>query len=466
MKNVNIINKKIFIVLVSAFFYLSWVLGFLTSEKILVENISLLVVGIAVLLFLVFTKDINNILIFILFVPFMFARPLDPMTIPIMIYVACGCLAVGLIIHYIKNKPKFKCGTLLYGLSFLGLGMICGGINIASDFLLYQICIMLFVVGMFLIVYVYLISTSKKIDFNQIAFLMTILGVYIALQTITFFISSDDFIKELSQKSLSVGWGISNNIALMFLVTIPFTFYLFSKSNLKTSIIYFILLVLQAGTCVLTHSRGGLLALVVEVILMLGIYLVRFKKDKVNIKKFIIYSVITLSTASLILLLLYKFKYDSFLALIEPLKRLDFGTLNGRVQIYEEALIGMKDHLLFGKGVLFSMFTVEGEEVMYVWGHSTILQTFSTMGIFGTIGLLYHLFEKYFVLLKKTNFEKLMIFISLFGSGLYGLFDVSYYFINYMVVLVIIFVLCEPYFYNCKIENFTKKINNEKVLDK
>ena len=59
----------------------------------------------------------------------------------------------------------------------------------------------------------------------------------------------------------------------------------------------------------------------------------------------------------------------------------------------------------------------------------------------------------------------MIIFLGLFGSGLYGLVDVSYYFINYMIILILTFILCEPYFYNWKLELKTKMIKKEKTLE-
>ena len=105
MKKLDIINNKFYLVLIGILFFVFWVLGFFTSNTLLIENIALLTIGIAVLFCLVFSKNINNIFIFILLVPFMFARPIDPVTIPKMIYVACGCLVVGLIVNYFKVKP-------------------------------------------------------------------------------------------------------------------------------------------------------------------------------------------------------------------------------------------------------------------------------------------------------------------------------------------------------------------------
>ena len=59
------------------------------------------------------------------------------------------------------------------------------------------------------------------------------------------------------------------------------------------------------------------------------------------------------------------------------------------------------------------------------------------MGLFGCFAMLVHLFQKYFVLLKKPNVWKITVVASFAISGFYGLFDVSYYFVNYMIPLVL-----------------------------
>ena len=467
MKNFDIVNKKLYLVLISGLFFVSWVIGFFTNCTLLIENITLFIVGILVLCCLIFTNNINNIFIFILLIPFMFARPIDPVTIPIMIYVACACLVIGLVVHYCKNRPKIKIGTLFYGLCALGIGMILGGINIKSDFRLFQIGIMSFVVVMFLLVYIYFVSCSKKVDFENIAFLMTILGVFISAQSLSFFLSKDDFMLIIVEKLLVVGWGVSNNIALMLLFTIPFTFYLFLKNDKLKSFIYLFLVIFQSLILIFTHSRGGIVAFACELLLMLILSILIFRKNKKMIMKIAFPYLLGFISILLIFITIYFYNEEYFDKLITSLKNFNFETLNGRLDVYKDVLKGMGEHAFFGKGVLFSLFEFEEEGVgTYLWGHSTILQTFTTMGILGTLALFYHFFEKYFVLLKRINYEKVIIFLGLFGSGLYGLVDVSYYFINYMIVLVLIFILCEPYFYNWKLNKETKLIKTEKTLDK
>ena len=48
------------------------------------------------------------------------------------------------------------------------------------------------------------------------------------------------------------------------------------------------------------------------------------------------------------------------------------------------------------------------------------------------------MFEKYYYFFKKVELWKLMVILSLGMSDLYGMIDVSYYFINYMVLMIVI----------------------------
>ena len=465
MKSIDILNNKLYLVLVGVLFFVFWMFGFLLENTILVENIALLIIGLLVCASLIFTNKINNILIFLLLVPFMFARPLDPLSIPVMIYVACGLLVVGFVVHFIKTKPKFKQGTLLYGLCFLGLGMILGGISMKADFILYQVAIMLFVVIMFVIVYIYFTSTSEKIEFENIAFMITVLGVFISLQGVIFYLTHENLMEIITEKVMNVGWGSTNNIALMLLLTFPFTFYLYINANKSNVIPYLFSLILQAIIFIFTYSRGGYVAFAIELLLIFIFTLIINKANKIIVKRTInLYA----SCFALIVLLvtgIFLINKEYFNKFIDMVSHFDLDSLNGRLNVYKEVLKDMKSNLFFGKGVLFSMFTIEDEIQTYTWGHSTIIQTFTTMGILGTLGLLYHFFEKYYVLLRKPNPEKIVIFLSFLGSGLYGLVDVSYYFINYMVVLVVIFIVCEPYFYNWKLENDNKIIKSKKTLE-
>ena len=133
---------------------------------------------------------------------------------------------------------------------------------------------------------------------------------------------------------------------------------------------------------------------------------------------------------------------ETFNKFIDIAFRMDIDGLNGRIPIYEDCLQSLKEYPIFGKGVL-STFQGDGT---YAWGHSTILQTVRTMGWVGIIGMTIHLFQKYYVLLNRPTLWKIITAASFAISGLYGLFDVSYYFISYMIPLVLGMAIIECLF--------------------
>ena len=54
--------------------------------------------------------------------------------------------------------------------------------------------------------------------------------------------------------------------------------------------------------------------------------------------------------------------------------------------------------------------------------------------------MVYHHLEKYIFCLKKINLEKIIVLIGFVATDIYGFMDVSYFFINFMIVLIIILV--------------------------
>ena len=174
----------------------------------LFENIALILIGIFILLTLSFYENIFYIVPIIVFVPFMFSHSFDVYTTPKCIYVAIGLLILGLIIHFIRFKPKFKRGHFLLGISLLGITMITGGIGFKeANYFANVIIVAGCAIGM---VFVYLLlSSTVKVEFEKFALLMTCLGLYLTFQLLTYYLLQDSIIEALSQKLSNVGWGIS-----------------------------------------------------------------------------------------------------------------------------------------------------------------------------------------------------------------------------------------------------------------
>lgn len=396
----------------------------------LFENIALILIGVFILLTLSFYENIFYIVPIIVFVPFMFSHSFDVYTTPKCIYVAIGLLILGLIIHFIRFKPKFKRGHFLLGISLLGITMITGGIGFKeADYFANVIIVAGCAIGM---VFVYLLlSSTVKVEFEKFALLMTCLGLYLTFQLLTYYLLQDSIIKALSQKLSNVGWGISNNIALMLLVTIPFTTYLCYINTTKKCLLYYILAVIQMAAVVLTYSRGALLAMIVGIVIMVIIGM-KMGSDKKLLKNLFLITTALVILFVVVLCISSREIFEKMMALILDF---DFKDGNNRFPIYKTCLEKIKHYPIFGCGML-SCF--DAETGQFMWAHSTILHTTTTMGLVGTIALIYHMFEKYYYFFKKAELWKLMVILSLGMSDLYGMIDVSYYFINYMVLMIVI----------------------------
>ena len=130
--------------------------------------------------------------------------------------------------------------------------------------------------------------------------------------------------------------------------------------------------------------------------------------------------------------------YEEYIAAI---MNFEFESLNGRKRIYEEMLENVKEYIYFGRG-LFDSPDKEGTHE-YLWGHNLYIHAIYTTGLFGLGALLVHLFQKYYVLLKKPNKKTIYVALAFFACGLYGLVDVTYYYLNYMIVMIAILALME-----------------------
>lgn len=444
----NFLDSKLYIPIVCIISFAFWLIAFLSKHEVLdielitkVENISLVVFGIITAILLIFFKNTFYFIPWVIFVPFVFARPFDALTIPKCIFIGLGLMAVGLILNIIIYKPKFKLGQFFWGLLILCIAFVLGGINVKTDNYVLQLFLTSLCVVAFLCIYC-LIASSTKVKFDEIARLFTYLGIFLVMQLAVFFWIQEDIFHAFLHKLTNVGWGISNNIALMLLFTFPFTLYLSFTKKTFMSAIYSVITYAQIVGIVITYSRGAIIALTIGIVLLIPFVLWK-AEDRITLSV----SIVLLFVFSIVFIMQFKNnRPEEYQKIYDIITKIDFDNFNGRTPIYEECIQALKDYPIFGKGVLSTFEQNASGDVVYEWGHSTILQTVRTMGTVGCIAMIIHLVQKYFVLLKRPTTWKIMVGASFAISGLYGLFDVSYYFINYMIPLILGMALLESSF--------------------
>lgn len=444
------ISKRFYIIAIGFLNLIFWVITFMCRKKGIdnnvltnIEGIELLIIGILIAYVMIFYEDLFYAIPIFCYVPFVFSHPFDIRTIPFSLYLAIIIAAIGIFIHLYRYRIKIKLGKMFIGLAMIGVSLIFGGIAVSiNEYRLTQFFMMIFVSIGLLAIYVFFISGVKKVDFNIICDLINVLAAIIILQT---FFSQLAYPETLNDKKLNLGWGVGNNLSLMLLFTMPFAYYqaIVNKKLIRYS--YLVYVVLQYFTIIFAFSRGCMMvgALGLFIMFILGF---KFFKDEILIYT----SIIIVALGGVLLAGNYILMHNP--ELVERLnkiliKGIKFDTLNGRMKIYTDLIVKSFDYPIFGHGIYFP-FTYDIDLLVengYQWGHCTFLHALFTTGIFGTLLLTYHMVEKYYGLIKKMNIQKFTLLFSFALSGLYGLFDISYFYINYMIVLIVVLVLADGY---------------------
>lgn len=436
------LNSKYYLPAISLIVLIFWFIPYLIQTRYFttgtvvnaLEGFGLILLALIALFVLILYKETYYSIPIITFVPFMFSHPFDVYTSPVCLYISIAILALGLIIHFIRFRTKLKFGHFLGGIILLGVGMMLGGINVKTDtrwinFLIVSGCVMGFIV-----LYVFLSSTIK-ISYENIARLMTYLGIILVMESMSYYIVKPGGISNLFSKGMNVGWGISNNVALILLFTSPFTLYLAISNEKKKCITYLLITILQFLIIVMTYSRGAILSLAIGICFMLPISIIK-ASDRKTFVKVILISIGVVVIGFVLFLIIYKEYASKF---FDELFRINLKDYNGRGPIYKQCIEIIKQYPIFGRGILSNF----NESGTYIWGHSTYLQTAMTMGFVGVVLITIHMIQKYFYLARNIKLWQITTIFGLAMSDFYGLFDVSYYFVNYMLILVVVLVSIE-----------------------
>lgn len=429
---------NIYIYSIALIAFLVWLVSFMSHNELLkvdfdIESIGFVLIGIIVFIVLSLIKDSFYMMPLLMFTPFVFARGFSERNIPLGFFIVIGLAVLGIIVHIVRFRAKVNLGVYFFGLDIFLIGIVFGGITKSSI----VVNVMLLVIGGLLILaaYSFIVTYLKKHEFNDVAHMMLALGLILIFEALAqqFLLYRDTMFQD---KTIVVGWGISNNIALLLLLCTPFVMFLASKAKGLLNFVYLGIVLLFSAFLLLTYSRGALL--VALLVFPIGL-IYSFIQSKNKLSYGINLGIIFIGIVGVAFLAFYKMP-GLFDLLKEEISNINLSTLNGRNAIYEEMLLKLKDDFWFGKGI-FNSPNADGSD--YLWGHNVYIHTIYTLGFFGLCTLLVHLFQKYYLLLKKPTPSKTFVAIAFLASGLYGLMDVSYFYLNFMIVLIALLALVQ-----------------------
>ena len=144
-----------------------------------------------------------------------------------------------------------------------------------------------------------------------------------------------------------------------------------------------------------------------------------------------------------IIIFIYLYDKSILNAAIKNITAINLNSINGRVPIYTKMLEELKEQPIFGFGMFHSFGQGGTEEIPYLWGHNTFIHAAYTLGLLGFGAMVFHHIQKYLFCFKNRRFEKVVLFFSFLATDIYGFIDVSYFFINFMIVLLIILIMSD-----------------------
>ena len=358
---------------------------------------------------------------------------------------------IGFIIHIIKYKPKLYLGHFTPSTLFFILCISLSGIGVKEydpNFQVSNPWFMPFIIlgiGLIITLLLNYFECTNESTLEDVATYFKGFIVLIGYEIIFLILNLEGgFNYYLSTKSLGIGIGNMNTVAIILQLTIPFMLYFSFKKNKLINTIFFYL---NLFLILLTISRGAILTTFVIVAIMIVYYFIKdFKKLKVNL----IFH-LSFLTFIIVSIILYFVKNPcNFEAFWE---RFLYGTndLTGRKMIWKYVFEHWNINPIFGIGIVSNSywhFHWEG----FQFAHSTIIHTLWMSGIVGIIGLLVHLLDKYLYVIKEKKYVGLMLMFYL-CAGLYGLFDVTYYNLHFTTYLLVIMFL---YSSNVRADNFRK----------
>ncbi|MCI8613273.1 MAG: hypothetical protein HFE48_06220 [Clostridia bacterium] len=330
--------------------------------------------------------------------------------------VVVAFVLAALIFHiiYYKQYRNFKKRTFLTsGFVALALGFVTNGLfspeyrfldlplGIGFGLLYYGAYILFF----------HTIKWKKGFSMRYLAFVFFTMGMLISAELGVLYITNEQLRQTFEKNYVWLGWGLSNSIAFVFMLTMPFGFYLTHTE--KISLPYFLGTSLMLIAVIFTFSRGSL---IVAVPMYVGgtIFVSLFARSR---RLLWIADVVVLAL-SIVVIVCFREKL---------LNVLNFYIENGfndrgRFELWEMGFQAFLDAPVFGAGLMFKF----GEALRgFYWAHNTPIHFIATGGIVGIGTYLFHRVRTAVVFFKKPSIDRFFAGIAVLCLLVNSLFDIA-----------------------------------------
>ncbi len=356
--------------------------------------------------------------------------------------VLVGVMLLSVVVFFVLNRRRFTFGKQFVGLAVGAVAFLCSGL--LYDVEAWKASIPSVSMYVLVVLFVYLFSVngiSKGVSKTYFAKIFMHVGIIMVLNTTAFYVfDGRPFDVLIHAKAVNFGWGISNNLGSILLLTMPLTMYLVVRED-KTvfhTVYYVFWFVAQVVALILSLSRGAVLPALIGVPACI-VFTFIFAKKKTKL-------FVSLAVVLLLLAGLFIWQWDKVQLVFQQYTVVGEGGAihdSGRFDLYKQAWEDFLKSPILGLSPFHTIDPMAGQ-FFPLWYHNTVLQILVNAGIFGIIGYVLHLICTYRVLCtrKARKFNK-FIFMGIFMWTIHGMLDPCYSMLSQLILFVILIVFAE-----------------------
>ena len=385
-------------------------------------------VGLAIIVLLacailIIQRDVTPIIPILLMGVAVISQPKVPDNLGVIIVCYLTPVLASIIFHfYWYRTTEFKFGKMSFSMILVFIACLLGGVGSRLPKDGSKTIIAAFLIGMVpLIFYLLIINLSKMPeDKNILEFMANALiyfGVLVTIQMGTFYFKNWDAMFRTQGGIIPhLGWGISNTVANLLLIVIPFGFYLFYSMNNWKQYVYVVLSTIVLGCICATTSRGGTIFAMLEFFVCILITLIKSdRKKRIRFLYIAIGYAVLMGLAIALGLSKLKTAWDLIFH--------DGMADSGRLELYREAIGCFFEYPVFGTGLTYrGAFDMYDDTGMYLF-HNVILQIAASMGFVGIACFVYYYFRLFQTIFEEMNFFGYMVIAMLIGFYGYNMLN-------------------------------------------
>lgn len=326
--------------------------------------------------------------------------------------------------------------SLTVGMLAIGVAYILSGIGRPNYFEIFKnnlVCSLVQFVSIFLLYFIFTGAVNwKKTPKNYFAWLGICMGLLVSAELLHIYIIKGVIQNGSINRSLILtGWGHYNNMGAIIAMSIPFAFYMASKT--KHNYIFLIIATTLLAFLILSCSRGSIVCGTIIFIISL---IVTFLKAE-NKKTFRI-STISMIILAIILMIIFKNSLINLFKNVPTIINQNSESLSfndsSRFNIYKKGFDAFLQFPILGQSfypfsyVPYGFSTIESfNNFLPPRWHNTIIQILATCGIVGIVAYTIHRYQTIKLFVKKPSLEKTFIGLSILTLLLMSLLDCHFF---------------------------------------